>query len=63
MTLIFFSIYIRIYFFTFKSESCQQVGMHVKNMGSQYGMNYEDTFTPVTKMTIVCTLIAVAFIC
>jgi hypothetical protein len=33
-----------------------------KGYSQQYGMDYEETFTPVAKMTIIHTLIAVASI-
>jgi len=31
-----------------------------KGYSQQYGMDYEETFFPVVKITIICTLIVVA---
>lgn len=33
-----------------------------KDFAQQYGMDYEETFAHITKMTTVCALIVVAFI-
>jgi hypothetical protein len=40
-----------------------KVRLVAKEYSQQYGMDYEETFAPVAKMTTIRTLIVVALIC